>query len=298
MIMKNKLSDIYSILMAPLLRAFLLMLGTTTGVWIRFEKVRGDLFSYRVCLEGMDLKISNYLRCYADRCSIEFSILDFSLDMLIVSNVCVEGVRFEYNHVSDQDVIPRSLPPFLIRQLQLKDAVVVFTDHSRGTPYSFNIHLQDYQCEALHSQWLLFNAIFTSCMSGQLEDSALSIQYTEQGEKCISQWGIRGLPIKQVSHFVDGKLDLLEQSAFDLLVTNEWLMEKDEITMSVQVWLIDLVNFRLPTLLPTTSNALADAMSVLINHQVKSIPLAFQFKVKKGDFMELTNIDAAGILTA
>lgn len=291
--------DIFSLVMAPLLRAFLVMLGKTTGVWIRFEKVRGDFFSYRVCLDGVDLKISNHLRCFADSCTLEFSILDISLDTLIVSNVIIEGARFEYEHLGgEQDVIPRKLPPFLIRHLALKNADLVFTDHSRDQPYTFNIHLDDYRCDALHSHWLLFDAIFTSTLIGRLEASPLSIQYSETGDKCLSQWALKGMPIRQVSHFADGKLDLLEQGAFDLLVHNEWQMDKDEILMNVQVSLVDLVNFKLPPQLPSTTKTLAAAMNVLLNQQVKSLPVAFQFKAKKGDFMDLTKLDATGILTA
>lgn len=291
-------NDINTLIMAPLLRAFLVMLGSTTGVWIRFQKVRGDLFSFRVLLDGVDIKISNQLRCFADKLTLEFSILDVSLDTLIVSNVMLEGVRFEYKHLADADVIPKALPPFLIRQLTLKDADVIFTDHTRGMPYSFRIHLDAYRCESLHSKWVLFDAIFASQMQGHIEGAPLSIQYSENGPNCQSQWAIQSLPMQRVSHFVDGRLDLLEQSAIDLLVTTQWQMEQEDIGIHVQVWLVDLVNLKLPTLLPSPTRSLADAINVLINHQVKSLPFAFQFKVKKGDFMELTRIDAARVLTA
>lgn len=292
------LDDLYTIVMSPLLRAFFRMLGTVTGVWIRFEKVSGNFFSYRACLEGVELEISKHIRCAVKSCAIEFSMLDFSLDTLIVSKVTLEGARFEYQHMANQDLIPRTLPPFLIRELVIKDGVVVFTDPGQGAPASLTLQLDDYRCEALHSKGLLFNAIFTSHIQGRIEDAPFSILYQEAGQKCVSQWNIRDLPTQVVSPFVNGKLDLIRQSAMNVVVSNEWQLEADEMTMTVQVLILDLVNFELPAILPVPTRMLADALGILINQQVKEIPIAFQFKLRKDDFMNLKDIDTAAILTA
>jgi hypothetical protein len=291
-------TQIYSIVMAPLLRAFFIMLGSTTGVWVRFEKVRGNFFEYKAYLDGLQMDLTEHVRCSVKTCTIEFSILDFSLDTLIISKAYLEGARFEYHHVPNQDLIPRTLPPFLIRNLQIKDSEVVFSDHSSGKGTSLTLHLEQYHCEALHSQHLLFNALFSADMQGSIAQAPFSIQYREEGEKCISQCLVKGLPMKMVAPFVGRKLDLIEKSAMNVSVTNEWQVEADEITMTVQVLVIDLLKFDLPSLLPTSTTRFADALNIFINHQVKEIPLAFQFKLRKDDFMNLKDIDTVGILTA
>ena len=51
------LPNLFNIVMAPLLRAFFTLIGTTTGVWVRFEQIRGDLFSYKAHLDGLELDI-------------------------------------------------------------------------------------------------------------------------------------------------------------------------------------------------------------------------------------------------
>jgi len=291
-------TDLYSIVMAPVLRAFFIMLGTTTGVWIRFEKVRGNFFNYTACLDGVELEIPDHISLAVQTCSLEFSILDFSLDKLIVSNVCLDGASFEYHHVPDRDLIPRSLPPFLIKNLNIKNSKVVFKDHSRGFPYTFTYHLQEYHCETLHSQWLLFNAIFSAQVTGQMDTAALSMRYQELGKKCMSHWLIQGLPMQKITPFVNGKLDLLEKSALDLAVSTEWLADSDEISLTVQVLIVELLNFELPRLLPGGTQLLADALSVFINQQVKEIPIVLQFKLRKEDIMNLRDIDTVRLMTA
>ncbi|PIQ23229.1 hypothetical protein COW36_18965 [bacterium (Candidatus Blackallbacteria) CG17_big_fil_post_rev_8_21_14_2_50_48_46] len=292
------LPDLYTMVMTPVLRAFLSWLGSSTGVWIRFEKIKGEFFNYRVCLEEVDLKISNILHIAAQKCTLEFSILDFSFNQVVVSNLLLEGARIEYTHVSNQDLLPRSLPPFLIHQLTLKQSEVIFKESDPNKPLAFKLALDDYHCDSLHSKWLLFNAIFNSRLAGQLDGTPITLKYSEAGDKRISHWALRGLPIKKLTPFVDGKLDLLQDSSMDLLVTNEWLPDQDEIGMNVQVWVHDLVNFKQPKFLPAPTKALADAMGILINRQVKTIPLAFQFSVRKDDFMEISRIDASGMVIA
>lgn len=292
------LNDLYSIVMAPLLRAFLVMLGATTGVWIRFEKVRGDFFSYKIQLDGFFLQISEHLSCTADICTLEFSLLDISLDTLIVSNVYLEGARFEYNHVSSEDMLPNSLPNFLIRNLKINNGVVVFNDQTRQTPATLHFYLDDYRCEALHSHWLIFNTIFTSQCMGSIEESPFIVSYAEEGETCVSQWRISGLPTKVLTPFMGEKLALIKESSMDLMVTNQWLVEEEEITMTFQVLISELVNLELPEFLPVTTKMFADALSVLFNSQVKELPIAFQFKVRKDDFMDLLGLDTTAIMTA
>lgn len=292
------LPELYSLLMAPLLRAFLMLLGSTTGVWIRFEKVRGDFFSYRVCLDGVEIDVSQHLRCAVRHCTLEFSLLDISLDTLIVSNVQIEGARLEYEHVPGQALIPRTLPPFLIKTLTLRDAEVVFTDASRAKPAKVQIHLDDYRCEAIHSQSLLFDALFTARLKGRFAGAPLTMQYAEQGPKCQSEWAIKGLPLRRLAPFVDGRLDLFETGSVDVLVSNDWRLDKDELTLNVQVWLGEMVNFSLPTALPAPTRALADALRQVVKRQTQALPLSFQFRVRKADFMDLTHIDAGRIITA
>jgi hypothetical protein len=301
------LTALYSIVMAPVLRAFFILLGSTTGVWIRFEKVRGDFFSYKACLDGVKLEIPDHLSCEVKTCSLEFSVLDFSLKTLIVSNVYLEGARLEYNHASDKDLLPPTLPPFLIRNLQIKESSVIFSDRSPKTltlkaPTALTFHLDDYRCEALHSQYLLFNAIFTSQMVGRLEEAPFSMAYREEGEKGLSQWLVQGLPTQRLAPFVQGKLDLIEKSSLNISVSNEWLVNYDDITMTVQILIFDLLNFRSPALLPVPTKLLADALSVFINHQinnkVQEIPVSFQFKLRKDNFLDLKDINISDILTA
>lgn len=290
--------DLYSIAMTPLLRAFFTLLGTTTGVWIRFEKIHGKFFDYKASLDGVSLEINKHLRCEVETCSLEFSLLDFSLETLVVSNVSLEGARIEYDHLEDRDLIPRTLPPFVIKHLRIKDGAVVFNDHSHGKAASITLALEEYHCEALHSQSLLFDAIFSAHAMGQLADAPFSMTYKEDGAKCISQWSISDLATQAISPFVQGKLDLIKQSALNLMVSHEWLRDDDELTMTVQVLVLDLVNLEWPALMPPGSKIFADALSTLLNHQIKEIPIAFQFKARKDDFMKLKDIDTAGILTA
>lgn len=292
------LPDLYALVMAPLLRAFLLMLGTTTGVWMRFEKIQGDFFKYRVRLEGVTLEASKHFRCSAELCTLEFSILDASLDTLVVSNVCLEGARFEYNHVTHQDVIPQELPAFVIKQLTLRDSEVVFTDHTRGLPLAFKIYLEEYHCESLHSTSLLFDAIFTASLQGRLEKSPLTTAFRQVDQRCMAQWAIRDLPVRRLSRFVKGQLDLLEQSTLDLLVTHTWHTEEDTLTLQVQVWIRDLIKLRSVNLLPAGPQKLAKALNGFINQQVKTLPLSFHFKVRKANFLQLTHVDATAVLLA
>lgn len=290
--------DIFSIVISPLLRTFFSLLGSTTGVWIRFEKIRGDLFAYKVYLDEVHLKISDHLYCSAQTCTLEFSILDASLSTLVVSNVALEGARIEYKRSTNQELTPSILPPFLIKNLSIKDGVVVFTDHTRAKPSSLTINIEDYHCEALHSQHLLFNAIFTAQMAGQIEAAPFALNYKETGEKCISQWTVSDLPMRVLTPFANGKLDLIKDSAMNLQFSNQWRLDDDEISLSVQVLITDLVNLELPGMIPASTKFIADTLSLLINHQVKEIPIAFQFKARKDDFMDLTRIDTARILTA
>ncbi len=292
------MQDLFSIVMSPLLRAFFGLLGSSTGVWIRFEKIRGDWFRYKVYLDQVSLQISDHLTCSAEACTLEFSILDFSLNTLIVSNVSLEGARIEYTRVANQDLIPRSLPPFLIRNLTVKDGVVLFTDQTRVTPSALKLNIENYHCEALHSQRLIFDSIFTALAAGEIDQAPFAMAYHEEGQKCISQCTITDLPMRVLTPFAEGKLDLIKESAMNLKVTTEWMAEQDEINLSVQVLITDLVNFDLPGIIPASTKMLADAFSLLINHQLKEIPIAFQFKARKDDFMDLARIDTARILTA
>ena len=291
--------DLFSIVMSPILRTFFSLLGSTTGVWIRFERIRGDFFQYKVYLDEVYLKVSDRLYCSAHACTLEFSILDFSLDTLVVSNVTLEGARIEYKRTANhQDVMPYTLPPFLIKNLTVKDGVVVFTDHSKAKASSITLNIENYHCEALHSQHLIFDSIFTAHMIGQIEESPFATNYKESGEKCVAQWTISDLPMRVLTPFAEGKLDLIKDSAMNLQFSNQWLVHDDEIILNVQVLITDLVNIELPGLIPGPTRLVADALSVFINHQVKEIPIAFQFKARKDDFMDLTRIDTARVLSA
>ena len=290
--------NLYSMIMSPLLRAFFILLGTTTGVWVRFENIRGDFFSYKASLDGFEIEIANGLTCSAKTCSLEFSLLDFSLDTLIVSNVFLDGARVEYNRSLRKDLLPSYLPPFLIRNLVIKNGVVNFRDQSRGIPFSMSFFLDDYHCESLHSRWIIFDSIFTSQIKGRMNESAFFTHYSEKGQICQSRWIIDGLPMRMVSPFAKGRLDLIEQSAMNLSIHSEWMLEEDEIIMKVQVLILDLINIDLPKIVPTSTQRLADILSVLVNHQVKDIPMAFKFKINKDNFMNLTEMDAIGIISA
>lgn len=290
--------DLFSIVMSPILRAFFSLLGSTTGVWIRFERIRGDFFRYKVYLDEVHLKVSEHLYCSAHACTLEFSILDFSLDTLIVSNVALEGARIEYKRTTNHEIEPLTLPPFLIKNLTVKDGVVVFTDHTRAKPSTVTINIETYHCEALHSQHLIFDAIFTAHMIGQIEAAPFALNFKETDQKCVSQWTVSDLPMRVLTPFADGKLDLIKDSAMNLQFSNQWRVDDDEISLNVQVLILDLVNLELPGLIPASTKFIADTLSVLINHQVKEIPIAFQFKARKDDFMDLTRIDTARILTA
>lgn len=283
---------------APLLRTFLFMLGTSTGVWVHFEKVQGDLFKYRLCLEGASLEVSKHFRCWAERCTLDFSILDTSLNLLVITHLHLEEARFEYHYVAQQDTLPKKITPFVIQRLTVHNSEVYFIDHTRGQPLSFKIHVETYHCESLHSHSLLFDAMFKGTMQGQLEQSPLITAYRQVDQRCMAQWTIHNLPVRRLSRFVQGQLDLLEQSSLDLLITHTWHTDQEYFTLQVHVWIRDLVKLKPLLLLPTGSQKLVEALQRLINQPIETLPLRFVFKVRKTDFLQLTRIDAPAILLA
>lgn len=290
--------DLYALVMSPLLRAFFILLGTTTGVWIRFEKVRGNFFSYKAYLDGVELELPDHISLSIQTCRLEFSILDMALDKLVVSNVTMEGARFEYQHVPGRELVPASLPPFLIKNLNITDGTVIFKDQKGGLPYTFTYHLQDYHCESLPSSSLLFHSLFKAQVKGFMDDAPLVMDYHEEGKKCLSHWLIQGLPMSRITPFVNGKLDLLEKSSLNVVMTTEWLADSDEIYLNLQVLIVDLVHFEWPSRLPMGPQLLADALNALINQQVKEIPIVLQFKLRKDDFVNLRDIDTVRLMTA
>ncbi len=274
------------------------MLGATTGVWMRFESVAGDLFQYRIRLEGVSLTLSKHLRCSAESCVIECSLRDANLETLVIAQVILTGARFEYTHVSHEDVIPRDLPPFVIKHLVLHDSEVIFTDQTRGIPLTFSIRLAEYHCSQLHSRSLLFDALFTATATGQLEKSPLTTRYQRSDTTCQAQWAIRDLPVRRVSRFVKGQLALLEQSTLDLLITPSWHVAEDALTLHVQVWIRDLVPVNPSPLLPAPSQRFNEALNQLLNPHLQSVPITFQLSVSRQDFLKLTRLDAFQILLA
>lgn len=294
------LDDLGALIISPLLRAFFMMLGTMTGVWVRFEKIRGDLFNYRVVLDEMEIKISEHLKCAIQSCTLQYSILDFSLDMVVVSNVQLEGVHVEYTrHKKYHDMLPESLPPFLIKKMGLKDAKVTFVDHTREQPVNLELQIDEYHCDSLHSKKIVFDAIFTANMSGHIDGAPFTTRYTEDGPQRLSQWGVTHLPTALLTPFVNNRsLDLIQKSKMNIIVNNEWMVDEDVITMDVQVLVTDLVNFQLPKMVPAPTQKFAETLGVLLNHQVKDIPLSLTFKVRKDDFMDLASLDATGVLNA
>ena len=84
----------------------------------------------------------------------------------------------------------------------------------------------------------------------------------------------------------------------DILVTSQWQAQEEDIMMTCQVLVSDLVNLELPEFMPVPTKMFADALSILFNSQVKEIPIAFQFNVRKDDFLDLLGLDTTAILTA
>ena len=291
--------ELYSIVMSPLLRALFKLLGTGTGIWIRFDKVHGEFFQYQAEFENVKLEIPNQISCSLQKVRLEFSILDMSLDTLVVSNVCLQGAKFEYHHVPNRHLVPRSLPPFLIKNLQIKDAEVVFSDQHQGSPYAFHYYLDEYQSAFVRSQSLLFNVIFGAQVLGQIDQQApFSMKYHEEGKKCISQWVIKELPMNRLTPFVNGKLNLLENSKMNLLVTTEWFLDSDEVTLNLQGLIVDLVSFDRSSLIPPGAQVMVDLVSVLVNQQVREIPIRLQFKLRKDEFLNLKDINTVRLMTA
>ena len=113
----------------------------------------------------------------------------------------LEGARLEYTHAPKQNLLPRNMPPFLIRNLSIKNSEIIFRDNSRRTPFALNMQIDDYYCEALQSQYLLFNAIFGSQMEGKLGSTPFSVLFKQEESQYSSKWMITGLPMGLVAPF-------------------------------------------------------------------------------------------------
>ena len=227
----------------PAASALLHRMGEKAGIGLAFTEVRGNLFTGRFAIDGLELESRAGTDRNAWKADVGTAAIDIDLlrvfgerswlDSLVVKDVTAEvtaGPAPAFDPLAALKRIRDRPEPkryrekrrFGIRETQLEN--LQLTWNRPGS--SQTLAIEHFACENLKSEYAVFQVFFRSNARGQLNDTPWKIVTEKTGELARqTEWRFEDVPLGLAADTVGGPFKLFENGTLDVFVTDEWSLD-------------------------------------------------------------------------
>jgi len=288
-------------------RLILAMVGQRTGTELAFTSVSGNLFSGRFAFQDLSAR-----RVSDTRSSFDLKARNFSVDLdlltlldppIVFDKLSVDSVTGTFR----QPEKPRGAAgqnggsaerikakrKFVIENLAMSDVNVAI---SRGEGAPAAILLKSVTSTPFRSNYAIFDTLFRSNVSGQIDghDISISTQRTDSGR--TTQWRMPDLPVASVSRFVTKPpIGWLREGVLNISVDDRWSRgNQTEIDMD---WNIRMQGARAEV--SEDAGAMERMLAVpiisYINSRDGNVDLRFKLVMDESQFENMASLDARAL---
>ncbi len=287
------------VLFEPAVRWLAARVAASTGIAVAFARAEGSLLRGRVVLHETSLRRASSptstFDLVAARLEVDVAVLGVLGSPSAIDAVRVDGLRGAFARVAAPTPLqPRR--PFAIGELELRDARVAVTDHTRETPLEFTLAIDEARTAPCRSQWLAFDVLFRTNARGALDGAPFTIATRSTSDGRETRWQAPSLPLELAAAYIGGPLAWIDRGRVSVDVTDRWQMgERAEVELDWQLVLED-VHASVPATASPLVRRVAEPIVAWLNERGERLPLAFRFKMDPQTFAGATSIQATELL--
>jgi hypothetical protein len=294
----------------PTVRLILAMVGQRTGTELAFKSVSGNLFTGRFAFQDISAR-----RVSDTRSSFDLKARDFGADLdpltlldppIVFDSLSVNTVTGTFrqpekprraagkNGGSGERI--KAKRKFRIENLTMSDVSVGL---SRGESAPAAILLKSVTSTPFRSNFAVFDTLFRSNVSGQIDghDISISTQRTDSGR--TTQWRMPDLPAGSVSRFVTKPpIGWMREGVLNISVDDRWKRgNQTEIDMD---WSIRMQGVRAEVSEGAGAMERMIAVPIIsyINGRDGNVDLRFKLVMDESQFENMTSLDVGALWEA
>lgn len=280
-----------------------------TGIAIRYESMRGNLFSGAFSFGEVSVVQDDPARARfaieARAVEANLSVADLLFGRRALDSAAARGasVRFETpaSEATDKKDQPSNergpprMPEFEIGRLDLQDLAISVVDRSRSDPVAYEVEIERFESKPLRSRYLWFDILFRSNLEARLNGSLLRVENSEADGRHATRWSAGEIDAPALASLVGGPFSLFESGKVSVEVSDEWEIEqRDEIQMDWNLRVSD-ARARLPEGTPPLLQPFAQIVVNNINANERDWDFGFHLTLSEAQFEGAASLDALQI---
>lgn len=301
-------------------RATLKRVERNSDIAVTFEAARGSLWDGKLELEGArfkreDHEISNF-DIRAKRFYCNANVRDIFKRKYHLDSVELVGVRGQYERlrvpvarskqdltvgkskfayaVSYEQVLPKK--EFTIDNLTVQDLQLDIADKTRvGREVAGKLNIDSSETRGLFSQAPLWSVLFCTDAKGEVNQCPFQIRQDLTGDRRVTTWRFRDLPIDYVTAYIRGPLRWFAHGTLEVEVSNGFGWDRDRKRPEIEMdWQLDFSEFEayVPDDLGDLERAVAKPAVAFLNKHQDDLSLGFELLIEEGKFERAASLEA------